>query len=803
MANTNGRGDTGRKPVKRVERVVKTAAKNDIATNHKTTKPSNQKSNGKQSKNQKKPSKGVRTGKTIVFGIGKIILTLLLIIIITGCIVATAMTVFVMKYVDSADGIKLEGLEMAYTSKIYGLNEAGESVVVQTMAYQGRRSWKSIEEVPDHVQKAVICTEDKRFFQHEGVDWARTFAAFANMGIEMVTGKSYFESGASTITQQLIKNINEDFYDRSPAVKMKEILGALNLERHYTKSKILECYINYMSVGKENYGLQAGAEYFFGKNVSDLSIAEAAALTCTTKSPVYYNMIDYPEKNKERRDWVIRTMLEEGYITQEEHDQAIAEELQIIDFRSSNNTSEENSGIYNWYVDAVIQNVKEDLMKQYGYDEQTALAKISSAGYQIYTPMDIAMQNKLEQLYLDDNMFSSYTIENHPDSAMVIMDYNGNIKAQVGSRFQKQVNLGWNNAYDMHRSMGSCMKPIAAYAPALQSDLIYWSKQAIDEGKMEINGKPWPNNDWKTFTKGPITMADALKKSYNTIPVELVLTMGLEDTLKFLQENLNVSTIGDISKEGPGVTLGMNANGMYLSEIAAAYLMFGNGGYYSEPKLYTQVIDASGKVVLETDSSKKQVLSSDTAFIMNRMLKQVITSGTGTAANIPNIEVVGKTGTGESTDLAFVGCTPYYVSSLWIGYEDNSELKQYGYSPAQAWKNVMSRILEGYEPRNFELDNTGVVQRNYCTDTGLLSNGACPNVSMGYYRASSLPPTCSGSHNVPIQSQDVPNNNVGNVGAATPAEPATPPAQQPDPSPVQEPEHPPAQEAPAVEAPAA
>lgn len=772
MGTKNQNGNS-KKPVKRVVRTGGTAnqprdkyvtsAKSSRSTANSSAK---RKSTGKSSGSKKRRSSGRRSvGKTMAISIGKVFLTLFLVIVITGCVVVTAMSVFVMKYVDSADGIDLDHLETSYTSKIYGLDSEGNDTVVQTMAASGRRSWVSIDQVPAHVQQAVMCAEDKDFMEHEGVDWLRTFAAFANMGVEMVTGNSYFEGGASTITQQLIKNINGDFYNRTPAVKMREILGALNLERHYTKSKILEAYMNYMSLGYNNYGMQAGAEYYFNKSVDQLTLAEAAALAATTQNPNGVNPLDNPERNKERRNWVLGVMLDEGYITQAEYDAAAAEELTIVPFQQSDDDSQ-NSGIYNWYVDAVIQEVKGDLMEEYGYDEETALTKINSAGLQIYTPMDIAMQEKLEQIFLDDSYFGAPATDNL-NASMIIMDYDGNIKALCSSRYPKEVNLGWNNAVDMYRSMGSCMKPLAAYAPAMQSDLIYWSKMDVDEPKVDWgNGTLGPNN-WNDSFSGPITIIDALKYSKNTIPVGLEEQLGLENCIKFLQDNLNMTL--DPSQVGYTLTLGQPD--MNFRETTTAYQIFGNGGYYSPSKLYTQVVDASGKVILEADTSKKQVLNTDTAYIMNRMLRQVIvgSGATGTAANLGSMEVVGKTGTNEDTDLSFIGCTPYYVSSLWLGYDDAARpLSNYGYSPTVAWKNIMTSIYDGYEPRSFELDSTGVTQQTYCRDTGLLAGAGCTNVDTGYYKQSNLPPVCAGNHVAP-EEETATSDPAAEENAAQPA----------------------------------
>lgn len=714
------------------------------------------KGKGKKSRKSKKPmSKGAKAGKVVALSIGKIILTVFLILVITICVVGTALTVFVMKYVDSESDYDLNNIQTTYTSNVYGLDENGEEALVQTISSGGRRIWLERSEVPELIKDAVICAEDKDFKEHEGVDWARTIAAFVNMASG---GRLNFNSGASTITQQLIKNINGDYYERTPAKKVKEILGALNLERHYDKDEILCAYMNYITLGHGNYGVQAGANYYFGKDVSELTLVEAASLACITQNPNNNNPIDNPERNKERRDYVLRTMLSEGKITQAEYDEAVTAELKVTGYAPEEGEDETSqgqkgnlNGIYNWYVDATIFEVRDALVES-GYCEtkEEAMSKINGGGLQIYTAMDIKMQEELERQFLDDNNFSSYTIENHPDAAMVIMDYNGYVKAQVGSRKEKEVNLGFSNAYQGCRPVGSTMKPITTYSLALNSDLITWSDIRVDEPKTVVNGKPYPSN-WNDKMIGNISIIDALKFSKNTIPVELLLQLGADKCANWLHDNLGMSSIP--RDAGPSLTLG--SYGVYLNQLAAAYQIFGNDGYYSPSKTYTRVEDASGKVILEADTTREQVIDSDTAFIMNKMLEQVIvgSGGTGYGAKLPNMDVVGKTGTNEDTDLSFVGLTPYYVSALWIGYkEGNVEFannsRNYGYEPKIAWKNVMTPIMAGYENKEFDVDGSDVVQKTYCTETGLIATSDCPNKASGYYKKTKIPTVCRKDHTV-------------------------------------------------------
>lgn len=731
-------GDSNqKKPVKRVVRTAPSAEEQKKAaqqrlvagqTSKTSSKSAKSKTSGKSKKSKKRQRPvGVRVLTKTLGIIGKTIAALFLLMVIVGCIAATALTVFVMKYVDSESTYDLNNVQTTYTTNIIGLS-AGQEVIIQSISNQGNREWLDITEIPEYVQDATICAEDKRFFEHEGVDWPRTFAAFTNMMLGYVGLDLGFDSGASTITQQLIKNINADFYNREASTKVKEILAALNLEKTYSKQQILGAYMNYISLGYNNYGIEAGAEYYFGKSTQELTIAEAASLACITKSPAYYNPIDGPEDNKERRSWVLKTMLEEEYITQEEYDQAINEDIQaaLIPHDGTVDDGTDDKGYYSWAVDATMHDVAEDLADQEGWDYETAISKLKSGGYSIYTKIDIDLQNQLESITTNPDTFNSWMPENPPDAAVCVMDYEGNVVAQVGSRHPKTGYLGDSKVFSGMLNVGSCMKPLAAYAPALQNDLIYWDQVRKDEPKLCIDddtgeikkgGKAnWPNN-WNDSFSGNITIVDALRWSKNTIPVELEMQMGLESVQQWLEHDLGISTV-DYAGDGYATTLGNMTNGIHLDEFTAGYLMFGNNGVHHDPKNYTIVYDSKGEVVLEADTAGNQALDSDTAYIMNRLLRTVIaqSGSTGTAASLDSlgIEVIGKTGTGEDKGLAFVGATPYHVSSIWMGYDDNSDIdSDLVYSPARVWYNIFSQLYATYEPKDFSyLDDSGVIQKN-------------------------------------------------------------------------------------------
>ncbi len=712
-----------KKPVKRVVRMSSPSSQQNV---NRTVR-----NGSKKPKRRKTQSKGVRTFKSTMAVCAKTILTIILIITIIGCIAGTALTVFVMQYVNSDSKYDLHSLDKSYTSVIYGENSAGEKVELTTMSAQGKRIWVDSDQIPEHVKNAMMCAEDKNFKSHDGVAWTRTVAAFVNEYI--FKGKLPFTGGASTITQQLIKNINQDFFDRGADEKVKEILGSLNLERNYTKDEILVAYLNYISLANNIIGIEAGAQYYFGKTTAELTLAQAASLAAITNSPEYYYPTVDPnykadddpdtntnnENNKKRRNWILKTMLEEELITKEEYDVAVNEDITAALVDHSADTSEnDSSGFYSWAVDATIKEVVEDLQEKEGYDEETALAKVMGGGLQINTKINPDMQNHLESLFAVESLFSYNSLQDTPDAAMCIMDYDGNIVAQMGSRHPKTTNLGFNIISDGGVNMGSALKPLVAYAPAMKDDRIFWNQVRVDEPKIKLDAnstkKDWPSN-WNDVYDGPITIVDAIRWSKNTIPVELIDEMGVSKTMDWLENDLGFTTI-DRGSDFQSTALGNFHNGVHIDEVTAAYLMFGNNGYYHEPKNYVTVYDSNGNLILDQSNDGKRVLDSQSAYIMNRLLRTVVTSGTGTSASLDSqgIEVVGKTGTGEAVGLSFVGATPYHVTSLWMGYEDSREFNEgLVYKPATVWKNIMSEIYRNSPAADFSyLDSTGVSYKN-------------------------------------------------------------------------------------------
>ncbi len=699
---------------------------------------------------------GAKTGRIIgrsVTSILKVILALFLVLVIAGCVVATVATVYVMKIVQSPSMIDLTNIELAQSSIIYAYDDEGNEVELATLHNEENRIWIDIDEVPQHVLDAFVACEDKEFYDHEGVDWSRTIASFANIFLNIYD----VQSGGSTITQQLIKNINGDYYNRTIQVKVNEIITSMNLERHYTKRQILAAYVNYVSFHYNINGIEAASQYYFGKSCREISVAQAAALAATVQSPAHQNPL-CEERNAERRNnYILPQMYEQGYISKAEYETALVEDISAGQNKLETGTTHTAESKYtSYFVDAVIEDAIQLLMDEYDYSYSYASSQLHSGGFRIYTTMDIDLQNLLEKNFEDLSTFYAGEIPENPhQAAMVIMDYSGEIKALVGGVGEKTESRSFNRATMAARSPGSTIKPLATYAPAFDNNLITWSTMMQDEPVMELENddgtkRGWPSNYNKKYD-GTYSIIDAIRVSKNTIPVQLVNQMTPQYCVNFLENSLGISTlikegaVNDVNAASMGIA--SMANGMYLREVVAAYAIFGNDGCYTESITVSKICDDKGKLLIDNSPKSTQVIGADTAYIVNRALHQVVNTqgGSGTAAKISTgLPTIGKTGTSDDRkDLAFMGLTPYYVSGIWFGYDDNTVIENGScIDRVTVWHNIMEQVYADMEVIDFELDSSGVVEEEYCTKTGALASSACSSTKKGYYKKDFKPDMC-------------------------------------------------------------
>ncbi len=712
------------------------------------------KKKSKKKKNNKKKRKVNPVKRTFVV-IGTTLLSLVLLVIITGSIIAAALTVYVVQFSEEVDGdinISLSDLELDCSTFIYAYDENEALVELKKISRKADRIPVTIDQIPQHVQDAFVYTEDERFYEHDGVDWKRTFLAFLNEFLNMWSSRQ----GGSTITQQLIKNVSQDddpTWDR----KMREIFRASQLERYVLKSDILEAYLNYIGFGGSTSGVQAASLKYFGKDVSELTIAEGACLAAIPKNPEVVNPFKNVEQLlKRQKDVVLPMMYKNAAISEKQYRDALAEEIVFIDPNAKTEDGTNNNQIQNWFVDMVIRDVTMDLKDLYGIEESEASDKLYNGGYEIYCTVDLKMQDAVEAKYRDYKTFSDNVLTDPPQSAFICMDYQGNIKAVVGGIGEKAGSNIYNRADRANRSPGSCIKPITSYSYAIEHDLIHWSSiftnkplwtDFIDENG---NKTSWPHNyNSKSYDYGGYFTFQALQRSLNTIPAQLIDMETPEAVFEFLQNKYQISTLSAYDADYAPLTVGALTNGIYLKELVAAYQPFGNLGKYYAPTTYTQVLDSNGKIVLQHKYNPIQSISKESAYVMNKLMQQVIEgpNGTGKAARLANTPLIGKTGTSQNWhDLAFVGCTPDYVSGIWYGY-DTPKLIETGtyFSSAQVWKNVFGDIADAAPTKTFPANND-VRELYYCTKTGLIASGTCPTGSVGYYKSTNIPAICSGVH---------------------------------------------------------
>ncbi len=692
-------------------------------------------------------SKKRKKGKKRVL---KVLLAIFLVGVITVSLVAGALVLWIIGMRDDINKemaqYDLTDLTLDSTTTIYVDDGKGNYTEYRRLHDIYDRIWMPYNEdeakseaegyngIPQQLVDAFIAIEDKRFATHSGTDWRRTFSAFVNM--IMPGGKSY---GGSTITQQLVKNLTFDD-ERKASRKVREILRARYLEENFSKEVIVECYLNVIALGHGRYGVETAANYYFDKSANELDLLECATLAAITTSPTYNAPDTYPENNRKRREAVLREMYKQGYITKEEYDKVKGKEPEL----NINSDSAASDEIYSYFVDALIDQIIDDLVDEYGYDKKYASQLFYTGGYKIYATVDPEIQAAMESVYTDS---ATYALKAKNGAlmqgAMTIMDYEGNVKGIVGGIGEKTENRGLNRATSAIRQPGSTIKPLSAYALAIENNEITYSTKLNDTA---TNYRGWKPVNWYGSYWGSITVEYALERSVNTIPVYLVNKMGPQKSYDFLTQKLGITTLNkndiDLSPMGMGGTNG----GITTIESAAAFAIFGNGGYYYEPKLYTRVVDQKDEVVLSVEGKGRRVITSDTATVMNKLLQNVVYGANGTAKGagsaIPQMKFYAKTGTtNDQKDLWFVGGSPYYVGASWCGYDIQQDISTSSIAQ-KMWVAVMSKVHKDLPAEEFEVSEY-VVDLYFCPQTGLLATDACPERKIGWYKKSNLPAKCS------------------------------------------------------------
>lgn len=672
--------------------------------------------------------------------IGRIIGTLLLIFVTTSAFLACFGAVYIVNVILPQANMDLSSFTVDENSVMYYQDKStGEYKELRQVLSVTNSQWVDYEDMPQYLKDAAVAIEDRRFWTHSGVDWWRTAQAV----FSMFTGGDI--QGGSTITQQLIKNLT-DYNETTVKRKVTEIFRALNVDANYEKDEILELYLNVIPLGSGCEGVGAASMKYFGKPVSELTLAECASLIGITNNPSKYGpystaqvenssgeMWSAVQWNKYRQEVILGQMLEQGKISREEYDEAVAQELVFVGNNAE--TSQDNSDIYSWYEEQVITDVMNDLQDQYHYSSQYVSQMLANGGLRIYTCVDPQVQAAAEAIYYDRaNLdYTSSKSGQQLQSAITIIDNTtGDIAGLVGRVGEKTINRGTNLATGALRQPGSSIKPLTAYGPAMEMGLLSPISVLADYPYQVLGGKAWPVNVDGRY-RGQVTVTEALQWSYNTVAVRTVALVTPAKAFEFATQRFHLQLEsgrminGEMKSDVDIAPLSMGGltDGVTTRQMANAFAVFPENGIYREARTYTKVEDSDGNVILDNTREDEVAVKESTAYYMNTMLQNVVQNGGGSEARISGMTVAGKTGTTDSKfDRWFVGYTPYYTAAVWVGYEYNERVPASNNPAAQLWKKVMAPIHEGLENQSFDKPG-GLITVHYCLDCGGEATSAC------------------------------------------------------------------------------
>ncbi len=675
---------------------------------------------------------------------------ILIFIILVMLILSVIAYFFISRNIDySADEELFSAAKNTSVTHFYANAESGGEYIpveIETTAFgKEKKVWYSYDDVSDYLKAGFIAAEDREFYSHKGVNFRRTLSAFFNYVFKR--GERF---GASTITQQVVKNISGD-NEVSAKRKINEIFRAMKIEKNHTKEVILELYMNIAPMSENIAGVGFASDRYFGKEPSELTLAEAAAIVGITNSPVRYDPRTSPERCTERRNVVLRAMFDMGFISKEELEEAVNSELVLTEKKSEGKSS-------SWFVETALSDVIKDLAGKYKISEAAARLKLMKGGYNIYTTENPAVQAALEEVFEDVENLPKELSSGLNMSMCICNSKTGDLVGIIGSAGEKSGNRILNLAQVPHPP-GSVLKPLALYAPLLDQKRINWAS-VFDDVPVEFyeNGEDYtayPKNSPAVYD-GLTTVKDALRVSKNTVAVRLYEMLGAREVFDSLKNNFGFDTLvesaqgasGTVSDLGSSpLALGQLSYGVDLRKLTEAYTVFPREGLHSRGRAYLFVSDKDGKTVLENRESAKRIFVPSAARIMNQLLMNVVANGTAKSITLKDtVDTAGKTGTtSDSRDKLFVGYTPYYTAGIWCGYP-SSNTSVSGISPThlEIWDKVMNKVHESIDCEE-HFSTAGLVKRSYCKDSGALPDAACAldprggRIEEGWFTPDNLP----------------------------------------------------------------
>lgn len=616
--------------------------------------------------------------------------------------------------------------EIAY-DKLAQMDRSDFSMLSDTVIYDkdgkqiglinaGHYQYMDINHISMNLQNGYIAQEDRRFKNHNGVDWIATFRA----GLALIKHGGEVTQGGSTITQQVIKNTYLT-QERTFTRKIVEILLAPELEKKYSKADIIEFYCNTNFYGHRCYGVEAASLYYFGKHAEDLAPEEAAVLIGISNSPSAYDPVSHPNASKNKRDDVLKSMNEVGYLSNEDYEKAVSSPLKIVQ-KETEGTDENYQSSYAIHC-AALELMKMDGFEfQYTFDNKedytlyserytTAYSeqsdRIRAGGFQIYTSLDSGLQAVL-QTQIDASLSGFTELQENGKFALqgagVIVDNKTNyVTAIVGGRGADDP---FNRAYLSARQPGSTIKPLIDYGPAFDTGE-YYPTRMVNDHKWEKG----PSNSGRRYF-GNVTVREALNRSLNTVAWQILEDIGIDFGLSYLGE-MEFQKLSYVDNQVPSLSIGGFTNGVRVVDMAKGYSTLANGGVYNDRTCIVKILhEKESELTKDMTPFAKQVYRSDSAFMLTDVLKGTFTSpyGTGRGLGLENdMPAAGKTGTTNSSkDTWFCGYTPYYTAAVWVGYDIPRNMPGiYGATYAgKIWKNVMDEIHQGLPPLDWEQPDT-------------------------------------------------------------------------------------------------
>lgn len=702
-------------------------------------------SGGAQKRRRKK--KGGITAGRVIGMFFKVLGTLILIGLCTGALLCCFAVVYINEVIVPQADMHPDDFTRGENSVMYYQNkETGRYEELRTLFSVTSSVWVDYEDMPEDLINATVAIEDRRFWTHPGVDWKRTAKAV----LDMFLGRDI--SGGSTITQQLIKNMT-NYNETTVKRKITEIVRAIRFTQNpsNTKESTLEYYLNIIPLGAGCEGVGAASLRYFGKPVSELTLAECASLISITNNPSLYGPYSFAKAenskgemwtardwNKYRQEVVLQCMLEQGYISQEEHDAAVAQELKFV--RGQN--EEAATEIYSWYEETVIADVKKVMAEKFEWSAKRTSQALESGGLRIYTCYDPDIQAIVDEIYTNrENLNYTYKNGEQMQSTIAVIDNQTHNLVAIAGQFGEKTGNLWDNFAngDGNRQPGSSFKPLAVYSAAIEFGKITPNTVLDDYPYDARTGSAWPKNAGTTHYQGRITVREALKQSLNTIAVRIISdVINPEESFKFVQEKYHIDLEPGRMVNGTWKTdidvapmsMGGLTNGTNVRDMAEAYSTFPNGGYYTPSRTFTkitQLVDGEEVLLVDNTVQTDQVIKETTAYYMNDLLQGVFT-GAGTAAGkgLKGQHAAGKTGTtSDNKDSWFVGYTPYYTAAVWTGYAKNYDMPNTGWnSSLLLWRQVMAPLHENLPDKDYPIpaEMRPIV---YCRDSGLIATEWC------------------------------------------------------------------------------